>query len=148
MSIKGKHTASSFHKRLGKIMWDYVGMSRNETGLKKALELVRDLKDEFWKDLNISGSAADLNMELEKAGRVADYFDLAQLLITDALDRKESCGAHFREEYQTPDGEALRNDDEFAYVAAWEYAGEGKPHILHKEELKFEYVEMKVRSYK
>jgi succinate dehydrogenase / fumarate reductase flavoprotein subunit len=148
MSIKGKHTASSFHKRLGKIMWDYVGMSRNETGLKKALELVRELKDEFWKDLNISGSAADLNMELEKAGRVADYFDLAQLLITDALGRKESCGAHFREEYQTPDGEALRNDDEFAYVAAWEYAGEGKPHILHKEELKFEYVEMKVRSYK
>jgi succinate dehydrogenase / fumarate reductase flavoprotein subunit len=148
MSIKGKQTASSFHKRLGKIMWDYAGMSRNEAGLRKALELVRDLKDEFWKDLNISGSAADLNMELEKAGRVADYFDLAQLLITDALDRKESCGAHFREEYQTPDGEALRNDEEFAYVAAWEYAGEGKPHILHKEELKFEYVEMKVRSYK
>lgn len=148
MSIKGKHTASSFHKRLGKIMWDYVGMSRNEAGLKKALELVRELKDEFWKDLNIPGSAADLNMELEKAGRVADYFDLAQLLINDALDRKESCGAHFREEYQTPDGEALRNDKEFAYVAAWEYAGEGKPHILHKEELKFEEVEMKVRSYK
>jgi succinate dehydrogenase / fumarate reductase, flavoprotein subunit len=148
MSIKGKHTASSFHKRLGKIMWDYVGMSRNETGLKKALELVRELKDEFWKDLNIPGSAGDLNMELEKAGRVADYFDLAQLLITDALDRKESCGAHFREEYQTPDGEALRNDAEFAYVAAWEYNGEGKPHILHKEELKFEEVEMKVRSYK
>jgi succinate dehydrogenase / fumarate reductase flavoprotein subunit len=148
MSIKGKHTASSFHKRLGKIMWDYVGMSRNEAGLKKALELVKELKDEFWKDLNIPGSAADLNMELEKAGRVADYFDLAQLLINDALDRKESCGAHFREEYQTPDGEALRNDKEFAYVAAWEYAGEGKPHILHKEELKFEEVEMKVRSYK
>jgi succinate dehydrogenase or fumarate reductase, flavoprotein subunit, Bacillus subtilis subgroup len=148
MTIKGKHTASSFHKRLGKIMWDYVGMSRNEAGLKKALELVRELKDEFWKDLNIPGSATDLNMELEKAGRVADYFDLAQLLITDALDRKESCGAHFREEYQTPDGEALRNDAEFAYVAAWEYAGEGKPHILHKEELKFEEVEMKVRSYK
>ena len=148
MTIKGKHTASSFHKRLGKIMWDYVGMSRNEAGLKKALELVKELKDEFWKDLNIPGSAADLNMELEKAGRVADYFDLAQLLINDALDRKESCGAHFREEYQTPDGEALRNDKEFAYVAAWEYAGEGKPHILHKEELKFEEVEMKVRSYK
>jgi succinate dehydrogenase / fumarate reductase flavoprotein subunit len=148
MSIKGKHTASSFHKRLGKIMWDYVGMTRNETGLRKALELVRQLKDEFWKDLNIPGTDSDLNMELEKAGRVADYFDLAQLLITDALDRKESCGAHFREEYQTPDGEALRNDEEFAYVAAWEYAGEEKPHILHKEELKFEAVEMKVRSYK
>jgi succinate dehydrogenase / fumarate reductase flavoprotein subunit len=148
MSIKGKQTASSFHKRLGKIMWDYVGMSRNEAGLKKALDLVRELKEEFWKDLNIPGSAGDLNMELEKAGRVADYFDLAQLLITDALDRKESCGAHFREEYQTPDGEALRNDEEFAYVAAWEYTGEGNPHILHKEELKFEAVEMKVRSYK
>jgi succinate dehydrogenase / fumarate reductase, flavoprotein subunit len=148
MSIKGKQTASSFHKRLGKVMWDYVGMSRNEAGLKKALELVGELKDEFWKDLNIPGNADDLNMELEKAGRVADYFDLAQLLITDALNRKESCGAHFREEYQTPDGEALRNDEEFAYVAAWEYTGEGKPHILHKEELKFEEVEMKVRSYK
>lgn len=148
MSIKGKQTASSFHKRLGRIMWDYVGMSRNEAGLKKALELVGELKDEFWKDLNIPGNAGDLNMELEKAGRVADYFDLAQLLITDALNRKESCGAHFREEYQTPDGEALRNDEEYAYVAAWEYTGEGKPHILHKEELKFEEVEMKIRSYK
>jgi succinate dehydrogenase / fumarate reductase flavoprotein subunit len=148
MSVKGKQTAASFHKRLGKIMWDYAGMSRNEAGLTKALELVRELKDEFWKNLNIPGNAGELNMELEKAGRVADYFDLAQLLITDALDRKESCGAHFREEYQTPDGEALRNDEEFAYVAAWEYAGEGKPHILHKEELKFEEVEMKVRSYK
>jgi succinate dehydrogenase / fumarate reductase, flavoprotein subunit len=148
MSIKGKQTASSFHKRLGKIMWDYVGMSRNETGMKKALDLVRELKDEFWKNLNIPGTDGELNMELEKAGRVADYFDLAQLLITDALNRKESCGAHFREEYQTPDGEALRNDDEFAYVAAWEYTGEEKPHILHKEDLKFEEVEMKVRSYK
>jgi succinate dehydrogenase / fumarate reductase, flavoprotein subunit len=148
MSVKGKKNAASFHKRLGKIMWDYAGMSRNEAGLKKALELVIALKDEFWKDLNIPGKADELNMELEKAGRVADYFDLAQLLITDALNRKESCGAHFREEYQTPDGEALRNDEEFAYVAAWEYAGEGKPHVLHKEELKFEEVEMKVRSYK
>ena len=148
MSIKGKQTAKSFHKRLGKIMWDYVGMTRNEEGLKKALTLINDLKNEFWKDLNITGIANELNMELEKAGRVADYFELAELLVTDALNRKESCGAHFREEYQTPDGEALRNDEEYAYVAAWEYAGEGKPHILHKEELKFEEVEMKVRSYK
>jgi succinate dehydrogenase / fumarate reductase flavoprotein subunit len=148
MSIKGKHTAASFHKRLGKIMWDYVGMTRNEAGLKKALDMIRELKDEFWKDLNIPGTANELNMELDKAGRVADYFELTQLLITDALNRKESCGAHFREEYQTPDGEALRNDEEFAYVAAWEYTGEEKPHILHKEELKFEEVEMKVRSYK
>ena len=148
LSVKGKQSAASFHKRLGKIMWDYVGMTRNEAGLKKALEMIRELQQEFWKDLNVPGTADELNMELEKAGRVADYFELTQLLITDALNRKESCGAHFREEYQTPDGEALRNDQEYAYVAAWEYAGEGKPHILHKEELKFEEVEMKVRSYK
>jgi succinate dehydrogenase / fumarate reductase flavoprotein subunit len=148
MSIKGKQSANSFHKRLGKIMWDHVGMSRNEAGLKEALKLVHELEDEFWRDLNIPGTSDELNMELEKAGRVADYFELAELLISDALNRKESCGAHFREEYQTPDGEAMRNDDEFAYVAAWEYAGKGKPHILHKEELKFEEVEMKVRSYK
>jgi len=148
MSVKGKQNAASFHKRLGKIMWDYCGMIRNEEGLKKALTLVKQLKEEFWRDLNIPGTIYELNQELEKAGRVADYFDLATLLITDALNRKESCGAHFREEYQTEDGEPLRNDEEFTYVAAWEYAGENKPHILHKEKLKFETVEMKVRSYK
>jgi succinate dehydrogenase / fumarate reductase flavoprotein subunit len=148
ITIKGKQTASSFHKRLGKIMWDYCGMVRNEEGLKKALVLIKELKDEFWKDLNVPGDYRELNQELEKAGRVADYFELSELLVTDALNRKESCGAHFREEYQTPEGEALRNDEEFAYVAAWEFAGEGKPYILHKEELKFEEVEMKVRSYK
>jgi len=148
LSIKGRQTASSFHKRLGKIMWDYAGMTRNEEGLKKALILLDDLRDEFWKDLNVPGSIGEVNQELEKAGRIADYFDLARLIITDALNRKESCGAHFREEYQTPDGEALRNDSEYAYVAVWEYAGEGYPHILHKEELRFEEVEMKVRSYK
>jgi succinate dehydrogenase / fumarate reductase flavoprotein subunit len=148
ISIKGKQTAASFHKRLGKIMWDYCGMVRNEEGLNKALALIKDLRDEFWRDLNIPGEFTELNQELEKAGRVADYFELAELLVTDALNRNESCGAHFREEYQTPEGEALRNDEEFAYVAAWEYTGEGKPHILHKEELKFEEVEMKVRSYK
>jgi len=148
ISIKGKQTASSFHKRLGKIMWDHCGMIRNEKGLEEALVLINDLKEEFWRDLTIPGTIGELNMELEKAGRVADYFELATLLVTDALNRRESCGAHFREEFQTPDGEALRNDKDFAYVAAWEYAGEGKPHILHKEELKFEEVEMKVRSYK
>jgi succinate dehydrogenase / fumarate reductase flavoprotein subunit len=148
LSVKGKQTASSFHKRLGKIMWDYCGMTRNEEGLKKALILINDLKKEFWSDLKVTGTIDELNPELEKAGRVVDYFELAELLINDALDRKESCGAHFREEFQTPDGEAQRNDEKFAYVAAWEYAGEGKPHILHKEELKFEEVEMKVRSYK
>jgi len=123
-------------------------MTRNEEGLKKALTLISDLKKEFWSDLIVTGSIRELNPELEKAGRVADYFELAELLVHDALDRKESCGAHFREEFQTPDGEAQRNDEKFAYVAAWEYTGDGKPHILHKEELKFEEVEMKVRSYK
>lgn len=148
MSIKGKKNAASFHKRLGKIMWDHCGMSRNEAGLKEALKLIADLKEEFWKDLNIPGTRNELNQELEKAGRVADLFELAELLVIDALNRKESCGAHFREEFQTPDGEALRNDEEFTYVAAWEYGGEGKPPVLHKEELKFEEVELKVRSYK
>jgi len=148
LSIKGKQTASSFHKRLGKIMWDYCGMIRNEEGLKKALVLIKELKEEFWRDLTVPGDYTELNQELEKAGRVADYFEVTELLVTDALNRRESCGAHFREEFQTPEGEALRNDEDFAYVAAWEYAGEGKPHILHKEELKFEEVELKVRSYK
>lgn len=148
LSIKGKQTASSFHKRLGKIMWDYCGMVRNEEGLKKALTLIKELKEEFWKNLKVPGTSIEVNQELEKAGRVADYLEVSELLVTDALNRKESCGAHFREEYQTPDGEARRNDEEFAYVAAWEYAGGDKPHILHREELKFEEVEMKVRSYK
>jgi succinate dehydrogenase / fumarate reductase flavoprotein subunit len=148
ISIKGKQTAASFHKRLGKIMWDYCGMVRNEEGLRKALGLIRDLKEEFWRDLIIPGVYTELNMELEKAGRVADFFELTELLVTDALNRNESCGAHFREEYQTADGEALRNDEKYAYVAAWEFAGEGQPPVMHKEELKFEEVEMKVRSYK
>ena len=148
MSVKGKQSAGSFHKRLGTIMWDYCGMTRNEEGLKKALVLVNELREEFWKDVTIPGTPFEVNPELEKAGRVADYLELAALLIRDALERKESCGAHFREEYQTPDGEAKRNDAEFAYVAAWEYGGEGKPHILHKEELRFEEVEVKERSYK
>jgi succinate dehydrogenase / fumarate reductase flavoprotein subunit len=148
LAIKGKQTATSFHKRLGKIMWDYCGMSRNEEGLKKAFGLVKDLEEEFWKDLAIPGDDNNINQELEKAGRVADYFELAELMITDALNRKESCGAHFREEYQTPEGEALRNDDDYMYVAAWEYTGKDNKPELHKEELKFEFVEVKVRSYK
>jgi succinate dehydrogenase / fumarate reductase flavoprotein subunit len=148
LSINGTKTASSFHKRLGKIMWDYVGMARNEEGLLKAMTLVKELSEEFWKELKVPGTSEQVNMELEKAGRVADFLELAELLITDALARKESCGAHFREEYRTADGEAQRNDKDFTYVAAWEYTGEGKPHIPHKEDLKFEEVEMKVRSYK
>lgn len=148
ISIKGRQSASSFHKRLGKIMWNYCGMVRNEEGLKKALIMIDVLREEFWKDLIVPGTINELNMELEKAGRVADYLELANLLVTDALARNESCGAHFREEYQTRDGEAQRDDELYAYVAAWEYAGEGKPHVLHREELKFEDIEMKVRSYK
>ena len=148
ISINGTQTASSFHKRLGKIMWDHCGMTRNEEGLKKALTLISDLKKEFWSKLKVTGTIKELNPELEKAGRVADYIEFASLMVTDALERRESCGAHFREEFQSPDGEAQRNDEKFAYVAAWEYAGEDNPHILHKEELKFEEVEMKVRSYK
>ena len=129
-------------------MWDYCGMVRNEEGLKKAAHLVSELKQEFWNDLKVPGDSNDLNQELEKAGRVADFFELANLMITDALNRTESCGAHFREESQTPDGEAKRDDDNFSYVAAWEFIGDDKPHILHKEELKFKEVELKVRSYK
>ena len=147
LSIRGKQTAASFHKRLGKIMWDYCGMTRNEEGLKKALVMVRDLRQEFWSDLLVPGKGDDLNQQLERAGRVADFLELARLMITDALNRKESCGAHFREESQTPDGEARRNDAEYSYVAAWEYNGEDEP-ILNKEPLKFEFVELKERSYK
>lgn len=147
LSIKGRQTAASFHKRLGKIMWDYCGMTRNEEGLKKAKDMVRELRKEFWSDLLITGEGDDLNQLLEKAGRVADFLELAELMITDALNRKESCGAHFREESQTPDGEARRIDSEYSYVAAWEYNGENEP-ILNKEPLKFEFVELKERSYK
>jgi len=147
LSIKGKQSAASFHRRLGKIMWDYCGMTRNEAGLKKAKDMVRELRSEFWSDLKVTGEGDDLNQQLEKAGRVADFLELAELMITDALNRKESCGAHFREESQTPDGEAMRIDSEYSYVAAWEYNGGDEP-ILNKEPLKFEFVELKERSYK
>ncbi|NLE34359.1 MAG: fumarate reductase/succinate dehydrogenase flavoprotein subunit [Bacteroidales bacterium] len=147
LSVRGKQTPTTFHKRLGKIMWDHCGMTRNEEGLTEALGMIRELREEFWKDLLVPGKTDELNQELEKAGRVADFLELGELMITDALNRKESCGAHFREESQTPDHEALRNDDEYAYVAVWEY-NEDRPPVLHKEELKFEFVELKQRSYK
>jgi len=148
ISINGKQTAASFHKSLGEIMWNYCGMLRNEKGLKKAAVMVNELKEKFWKDLKVPGGLNEINQELEKAGRVAEYLELANLMIMDALNRTESCGAHFREESQTQEGEAKRDDNNFSYVAAWEYAGENNAHILHKEELKFEFVEVKVRSYK
>jgi succinate dehydrogenase / fumarate reductase flavoprotein subunit len=148
LSIKGKRTVDEFHIALGKILWDYVGMARNKAGLKKALEMIPKLREEFWRDMNVVGSGNELNAELEKAGRVADYFELSELMALDALHREESCGGHFREEYQTEEGEAKRNDKAFSYVAAWEYAGPKKKPILNKEPLKFEYVIPSQRSYK
>ena len=148
MNIGGNQSAESFHRRLGLIMWDYCGMSRNAEGLKKARKMVQDLREEFYKDLYVPGSADDYNPELEKAHRVADFIELGELMIVDALDRNESCGGHFREEYQTEEGEALRNDKDYAYVSAWEWTDTSKDPILHKEELKFENVELKTRSYK
>jgi succinate dehydrogenase / fumarate reductase flavoprotein subunit len=148
LSVKGKRTVDEFHMALGKILWEYVGMGRNKTRLKKALAMIPKLREEFWHDVNVVGSGNELNAELEKAGRVADYFELAELLTLDALHREESCGGHFREEHQTEEGEAKRNDKKFAYVAAWEYAGPNKKPILNKEPLHFEYVIPSQRSYK
>ncbi len=148
MNINGSQTASDFHKRLGKIMWDHCGMQRTEQGLKEARQMVKQIKDEFFNDLQVPGTMYQVNQELEKAVRVADFMELSQLLIEDALNRNESCGAHFREEYQTQAGEALRDDQNYMYVAAWEYQGEDQPPKLHKEALSFEFVEVKERSYK
>lgn len=148
LSIKGKKTVDEFHRELGLTMWEYCGMSRSEEGLKKAKKIIQDLKTEFWTNVNVLGSPNELNQELEKAGRVADFIELGELMVDDALNRSESCGGHFREESQTPEGEALRKDDEFAYVSAWEYKGEGQPSVHHKEELKFENVKLTQRSYK
>jgi len=148
LSINGTRTVDSFHKELGHIMWDYCGMERTEEGLRKAIGRIRELKQEFWSDVKVLGTNDELNQALERAGRVADFFELGELMCIDALQRRESCGGHFRAESQTEDGEALRHDDEFAYVSAWAFAGEnGKP-VLHKEPLVYEYVEMKQRSYK
>jgi succinate dehydrogenase / fumarate reductase flavoprotein subunit len=148
MNINGKRSADSFHKELGKIMWEYVGMARTKEGLEKAIGLLKDLKAEFWKDLKIPGEQGELNQELEKANRVADFIEIGELMARDALHRKESCGGHFREEYQTGEGEALRNDRDFTYVAAWEYMGEDKEYVMHKEPLVFENIEVKQRDYK
>ncbi|MEY4857247.1 MAG: succinate dehydrogenase flavoprotein subunit [Gemmatimonadetes bacterium] len=147
LDIKGKRSVDSFHKELGKIIWDYCGMARSREGLTKALELIPALKAEFWSNVNVPGSGDNLNQALEKAGRVADFIELGELMCRDALAREESCGGHFRVEYQDA-GEAQRNDDEYAYVAAWEFAGEGKAPILNKEPLVYENVHLSTRSYK
>jgi succinate dehydrogenase / fumarate reductase flavoprotein subunit len=147
MSINGKRTVDDIHRELGKILWDYVGMSRNEQGLKKAIQMIRELREEFWKNVKVPGNDMDLNQTLERAGRVADFLELGELMAIDALHRNESCGGHFREEYQTEDGEAKRDDENFAYVAAWEFKDVGN-WVLHKEPLVFEYVKPSTRSYK
>ncbi len=148
LSINGSRTVDSFHKELGHIMWDYCGMERTEEGLRKAITRIRELKQEFWSDVRVLGTNEELNQALERAGRVADFIELGELMCIDALVRRESCGGHFRAESQTEDGEALRHDDEYAHVSAWEFGGEGGKPILHKEPLVYEYVEMKQRSYK
>ncbi|MCR1784383.1 fumarate reductase/succinate dehydrogenase flavoprotein subunit [Nocardioides carbamazepini] len=151
LSINGTRSADSYHKELGNIMWEYCGMERTEEGLRKAIDLIRELKADFWSNLKVLGSADTLNQSLEKAGRVADFIELGELMCIDALNRRESCGGHFRGESQTEDGEALRHDDEFAYVAAWEWGGdslEGGQPVLHKEDLIYTAIEMKQRSYK
>jgi len=148
LSINGERTVDSFHKELGHIMWEYCGMERSETGLLKAIDLIRGLKDEFWRNVRVLGAADTLNQSLEKAGRVADFIELGELMCIDALHRRESCGGHFREESQTEEGEALRDDENFAYVAAWEFGGDDGAPVLHKEDLVFDYVHLKQRSYK
>ena len=148
LGIKGKRTVDSIHRELGKVMWEECGMARNEEGLKRALIKIPAIREEFWKNVNVPGEGAELNQSLEKAGRVADFLELGELMCRDALDRTESCGGHFRTESQTPDGEAMRDDDKFAYVAAWEWKGEGNAHALNKEPLVFENVALSQRSYK
>jgi succinate dehydrogenase / fumarate reductase, flavoprotein subunit len=148
LAVKGRKTARALHRQLGKVLWDHVGMARTADGLQKALALIPELREEFWQNISVTGEAGDLNKNLEYAGRVADYLEFAELLARDALHRNESCGGHFREEYQTPEGEALRDDEHYAYVAAWEFTGVGKAPVLHKEPLTFEYVKPSQRSYK
>jgi succinate dehydrogenase / fumarate reductase, flavoprotein subunit len=148
LSIKGKRTVSDFHRELGKLMWDNVGMARTRESLTQALKRIPEIRSEFWENVNVLGSQAELNQALEHAGRVADFMEFAELLAYDALQREESCGGHFREEYQTEDGEALRNDEQFSYVAAWEYQGPDQYPVLHKEPLVYEEVRMTQRSYK
>jgi len=148
LSVNGKNTVDHYHKMLGKVMWDYVGMARNEEGLKFAIGKIREMKEEFWQNVRVIGDNEEINQSLEKAGRVADFIELAELITIDALHRKESCGGHFREEYQTADSEALRDDKNFSYVAAWQYNGDNAEPILNKEPLNFEYVIPSTRSYK
>lgn len=148
LSLKGSKTVDDIHKKLGHIMWEYCGMARNEAGLTKAKGLIQELRREFWSDVTVIGENEEMNQSLEKAGRVADFIELGELMVDDALNRRESCGGHFREESQTEEGEAKRDDENFRYVSAWEYMGENQPEVLHKESLEFENVKLTQRSYK
>jgi succinate dehydrogenase / fumarate reductase, flavoprotein subunit len=159
LAIRGQRTVDQLHREMGLMMWEYCGMARNEEGLNKVLDELPTMREDFWRDVNVPGTGQELNQSLEKAGRVSDFMELAELLATDALHRRESCGGHFREESQTPEGEALRDDEHLSYVAAWEWGGEkGAPApvtsgplpkpVLHKEPLEFEYVHLAQRSYK
>jgi succinate dehydrogenase / fumarate reductase flavoprotein subunit len=148
LGIKGKRTVASFHRELGHVMWEYCGMARNQAGLEKALGRIPELREEFWRDVNVLGDNEELNQSLEKAGRVADFLEFGELLCLDALQRRESCGGHFREEFQTPDGEARRDDEHFCHVAVWEHQGPGQAPARHEEPLQFEYVHPETRSYK
>ncbi|MDO8580047.1 MAG: fumarate reductase/succinate dehydrogenase flavoprotein subunit, partial [Candidatus Omnitrophota bacterium] len=148
LTIRGKRTVDEFHRELGLLMWNQCGMARDEKGLKEALSRIFEIRNEFWQNVDVPGSGTDLNQSLERAGRVADFLEFAETMVYDALHRKESCGGHFREEFQTSEGEALRNDNHFCYVAAWEFNGVGKEPVLHKEPLDFEEVHLAQRNYK
>jgi len=148
LDLRGPRTVDSFHRELGKLMWENCGMARSAAGLRANLQLIPELRQEFWRKVNVPGHGEELNQALEKAGRVADFLEFAELLCLDALHREESCGGHFRVEHQTPDGEAMRHDDQFCYVAAWEYQGADRPPVLHQEALVFENVHLSTRSYK
>ena len=148
LNINGTRTPASFHRELGQLMWDMCGMERSEESLRKALDRIPEIRREFWTNVKVSGDWHSFNQTLEHAGRVADFIELAELMCIDALHRRESCGGHFRAESQTPEGEALRDDENFAYVAAWEWTPENEPPVLHREALEYEYVHLAQRSYK
>ena len=148
LAVGGSRTVDQFHQRLGQIMWDKVGMSRNASGLKAAIKEIGELRGEFWSDVRVLGNGESFNQSLEKAGRVADFMEFAELMAYDALARDESCGAHYREEHVDEEGEAKRDDENFAFVSVWEFTGVGEEPVLHKEDLEFEYVPLSTRSYK
>ena len=148
MKIQGKHSVDSIQRELGLVMWEFVGMGRTAEGLKKAIERIQEIRKEFWSDVFIPGKKDDFNVELAKALRLADFIEIGELMARDALVREESCGGHFREEYQTPEGEALRQDDKFSFVSCWQYEGEGKEPKMYKEPLDYEFVVRQTRNYK